>query len=181
MKRILTCSALLFACVVSAAEAGELRPVQRTLDRAPQHINHTTTVTDGRGRSAVREVDIQRSADSRTRDITLTGPNGDVHGRHQQASITRSDGARTLDVEGTTFRGKSYSGSSTLQKTDSGYERDTQINGPQGGTRNVSANVVVDRETGSVTKQVDVQRANGETTARSSVRTYTQHTDGQVD
>lgn len=173
MKPVLIYSLVLFGLFIPVAQAAEAqRPGQRVLNRVPTQIHQTTAVSDAKGRNFTRETLVQRSADGRSKQVTVTGEDGNSRSRSHEVEITRGEGERTRVIEGTNFRGEAYAGSSTAERTEDGYVRQTLIQGPDGKTRSAQADVVVDKEAGTVTKEVNIERANGEQASRTTVRTY---------
>lgn len=173
MKNLFFCSVLaLNLSLPMAAEAAEGRLLQRVTERAPTHVNHTTSVSDSRGRGITKVVDVQRSGGVRQVETSLTGPNGEVHSRAHTAEILRDGGERITHIEGTTFQGETYTGISSAQRTEAGFNKEVTLTGPAGETRSATSEVTIDRSEGSLTKQVTVTHPNGEQSATTMVRTY---------
>lgn len=128
--------------------AGVQGEITRTVQQKPiaNGIVRSTVTTNAQGETA-------------TRDVTIT--------RDKEA------GTRTRTVEGTNFSGDSYSGQSTTQKTEDGFSRESSFTNAQGKTISKSMDVAVDREAGTVTKNINVTHPNGEVTTKTNVTTRT--------
>ncbi len=123
----------------------------RPLQLADRGFSRTTTATNRAGKTAERKVKVDVDAESKT---------------------------RTRTVEGTTFEGKSYSGQSSTQLTADGYVHSGSQVGPNGGTRTREVTADVDREDGTITKDISVTGPNGETRTATVVRHYEKGGDG---
>jgi hypothetical protein len=87
----------------------------------------------------------------------------------------KDDGTRTRTVSGTTFSGQSYSGESVARKTDSGYSTQGQFTGADGKTTNRSVNAIVDKNAGTITKNISTTPEGGQTTTKTVVRPIHKH------
>lgn len=115
---------------------------------------------------------------SYSRTTTATNRAGKTAERRTNVNVDSETKTRTRTVEGTTFQGKAYTGSSTTQRTEDGYvHTGTQV-GPNGGTRTREVEAVVDRDSGTVTKDISVTGPNGETRSTTVVRHHEHSGDG---
>jgi hypothetical protein len=105
-----------------------------------------------------------------TRTTNKTDDLGASATRRAEVVADKEAGTRTRYVSGTTFDGKSYSGQSTAQKTDTGYASEGQLTTANGKVIDRSVNAQVDKEAHTVAKEISVTPANGETKTRSVVR-----------
>lgn len=78
---------------------------------------------------------------------------------------------RTRLVNGVNFQGETYSGQAVTQRTESGYTRESSATNAEGKTLSRSVNASIDREAGSITKDVSVTGPNGETRSHTVVKT----------
>lgn len=118
-----------------------------------------------------RQVQQKPTANGIVRNTVTTNAQGETATRDMTLTRDKEAGTRTRTVEGTNFEGGSYSGQAVTQKTDDGYSRDASFTNAQGKTVSKSTDVVVDKEAGSVTKNVSVTRPNGEVTTTTKVTT----------
>ena len=190
-------SALLLASVDATARerpAGAQRPAQHgdftrqtQRQRTENGRTRSDTWTNSQGKTASRDVTVvnDKEAGVRTRDVTMTGPNGNTATRHdvttktengytrdstftnpQGKTITREAtvvndkeaGTRSRDVEMTLPDGRTRSISDVTQRTEDGYTRSTTITNPNGGTLQRDVVATRDPETGEITKEVTVDR-----------------------
>jgi hypothetical protein len=105
-----------------------------------------------------------------TRTTNKTDDQGESATRRAEVAANKEAGTRIRNVSGTTFEGKHYSGQSTAQKTDTGYASEGQLTTANGKVIDRSVNAQVDKEANTVTKDISVTPANGETKTRSVVR-----------
>ena len=158
--------------------------------RTPSGHETHTTWNGQNGKTATRDATVvnDRTAGSRTRDVSYTGPNGKQSLAHdvtqktdngytrdstytnakgqtatRNAVVTndKDNGTRTRDATYTGVNGKTSTVDSVTTRTDTGYTRDTTVTGANGqsGTRQVT--VACDKAAGNCSKDVVVDgRAN---------------------
>ena len=91
------------------------------------------------------------------RDSSSTNDKGQTASRHTEVNRDPNTGVRTRSVEGTTFKGKSYSSESTRTPTENGYIKETDWKTPNGKTHEKVK--VVEKSPGE--RNVDVTHTNG--------------------
>lgn len=106
-----------------------------------------------------------------TRNTVATRANGDTATRTMTLARDKEAGTRIREMSGTNFNGESYSGLSTTQKTDTGFTRDATFTNAQGKTASRHVDAVVNKDAGTVTKNISVTKPNGETTSKTVVKT----------
>lgn len=77
--------------------------------------------------------------------------------------------SRTREVEGSRLNGNTYSSQSTRQRTEDGYQQMSTFTNAAGQTANREKSLVVDRVSGTATKQTSTTGFNGETQTRTVV------------
>ena len=151
--KTLVSASLLFALSLAqsalAAEPAAKHQKHNVVSRQSERIKtdngftRTTHKTDDRGASATRRTDVVANKEA---------------------------GTRTRNLSGTTFDGKSYAGQSTAQKTDAGYRAQGQLTTSGGKVIDRSVNAQVDKAANTVTKDISVTPAGGETKTKTVVR-----------
>jgi hypothetical protein len=81
-------------------------------------------------------------------------------------------------MSGTNFNGESYSGQSTTRKTDTVFTRDATFTNTQGKTVSRHVDAVVNKDEGTVTKNISVIKPNGEATSKTVVKTIKDENSG---
>lgn len=113
-----------------------------------------------------------------TRNMVTTKANGDTATRHMTVTRDKEAGTRTREISGTHFNGTSYSGESVTQRTETGYTRDSTYVNSQGKTVTRHMDADIDKEAGTVTKNISVTKPNGETTNKTVVKTVQREDSG---
>lgn len=137
---------------------------------ARQSFTSDRTHTNANGGVSSRHVNQTATASGFTRNKVKTAPNGKT-ATHGTAVVNDAEaGTHARTVDGTTFGGKTYSGESLTTKTDNGYLREGSRTGVNGKTGTRSADVAVDRENGTLTKNISATGPNGQTSSTTVVR-----------
>ncbi len=105
-----------------------------------------------------------------THTINKTDDQGAKATRRTDVVDEKEAGTRTRNLSGTTFEGKSYTGQSVAQKTDAGYSAQGQLTTSDGKVIDRSVNAQVDKAANTVTKDISVTPAGGETKTKTVVR-----------
>lgn len=130
-----------------------------------------TTHTTGDGRTFTRHTEQSVSDGGFERDTTLTNPQGKTATRSVSGSYDKDSKTRTRSVEGTTLSGKTYSHETTAQRTEDGYTRESEWTNPAGKSGSRSVTAEVDKEAGTLTKNITITKPNGETEDRTVTKT----------
>ncbi|MBK8187669.1 MAG: hypothetical protein IPK77_10775 [Cellvibrio sp.] len=117
-----------------------------------------------------RQVDRVRTENGFERDMTKTNAKGETATRHTSVVNDKETQTRTRTVTGTHYNGGEYSGQSVTQKTEDGYTRDATRTNSQGKTTTRSVDATIDKEAGTVTKNISVTNPEGETKDKVIVR-----------
>lgn len=165
MKKTILSGLVLISLVASSAFA---EPRQGKHVRAGAHVQGEFT----------RQVQQKPTANGIVRNTVTTNAQGETATRNMTLTRDKEAGTRTRTVEGTNFSGGSYSGQSVTQKTDDGISRESTFTNAQGKTISKSMDVVVDKDAGTVTKNISVTHPNGEVTTKTKVTTRT-HSDSE--
>ncbi len=159
--------------------------------RTDNGYKRDTTWTGRDGRTVARAEDVQydRENGTRTRDVTWTGPEGNTRGRSDTVTRTedgydrhteftgpngntatrdaegrydRENRTRTRDVRWTGPNGNTVDRSDTATRTDDGYDRTTEITGPQGNStiRSVQGRWDPETQTWARDIEIDAEHAN---------------------
>ncbi len=120
-----------------------------------------------------RQVQQKPTANGIVRNTVTTNAQGETATRNMTLTRDKEAGTRTRIVEGTNFSGGNYSGQSVTQKTDDGISRESTFTNAQGKTISKSMDLAVDKEAGTVTKNISVTHPNGEVTTKTQVTTRT--------
>lgn len=104
-----------------------------------------------------RHTEARRTDNGHTRTDTWTGERG-VTTRQAEVANDRANQTRTRNVEWTGPQGQQGTRNDVAQRTDSGYTRQSTATGPNGGTATRSVIATRDREAGTWTKDVTVDR-----------------------
>jgi hypothetical protein len=117
-----------------------------------------------------RQVDQVRTENGFERDMTKTNAKGQTATRHTSVVNDKETKTRTRTVTGTNYNGGQYSGQRVTQKTDDGYTRDATRTNSKGETTTRSVDAKIDKEAGTVTKNISVTTPEGETKDKVVVR-----------
>jgi len=120
-----------------------------------------------------RQVQQKKTENGIVRNTVTTNAQGETATRTMTINNDKDAGTRTRTVEGTNFSGGSYSGQAVTQKTDDGFSRESSFTNAQGKTISKSMDVAVDKEAGTVTKNISVTHPNGEVSTKTQVTTRT--------
>lgn len=135
---------------------------QSQVQRTTSGYTRNDTWTSAQGPTASRDAVVvnDRQARTRTRDVQWQGPEGGQGSRHDVTQ--RTDDGYTRSATATGFDGGTRTVDDDLQRTDDGYSRPTTFTQPDGdvSSRNVTATYDSTNEVWS--KDVSVQRANGD-------------------
>jgi hypothetical protein len=107
-----------------------------------------------------------------TRDTSRTNPNGKTATRDMTVTNDAQTKTHTREVSGTTMSGKNYSSESVLQKTDSGYTRESTRTNPNGKTTSRDVDATIDKDNHSITKDISVTGPNGQVHETTVVKQY---------
>ncbi len=110
-----------------------------------------------------RQVEQVRTENGFERDMTKTNAKGQTATRHTSVVNDKESKTRTRTVSGTNYNGGQYSGQRVTQKTENGYTRDSTFTNSQGKTTTRSVDATVDKQAGTVTKNISVTNPEGET------------------
>lgn len=158
--------ALTTSCIVPVAHA----------ERAAKHPRHSysadVTRTYGNGKTVNRHTEQTATATGFNRSSTMTGSDGRTASRNVSANRDAETGTYTKSVNGTRMNGDTYSGERVTQKTDDGYTRSSTRTNASGETASKQVSAVVDRENGTLTKNISATGFNGETHSTTVVKTY---------
>ena len=113
----------------------------------------------------------QRRMKEGTRTVTHTRPDGATATRTTTVDVDRDTQTRTRTVEGERFDGGTYSSSDVMQRTDTGFTRDSSRTNSEGVTVSRSVVATVDKEAGTMHKEITVVDKNGETHTKTVDRT----------
>jgi hypothetical protein len=166
MKKSLTflANGLAIALVVAAGSAHAERAAHRhsfTADR---------THTNANGGVSTRHTQQTVNADGFNRESVRTNPQGQTATRATRVVNDAAAGTHTRSVDGTTYNGKTYSGESVTTRTDDGYTRAGTFTGVNGKTSTRSADAAVDKDAGTLTKNITATGPNGNTSTTTVVR-----------
>ena len=155
MNKLLT-SSLIVVLITSAGAAHAER--RGLIERAAVNANIHSTVN--------RQIERRPAEQSVTREIIRTNAQGDTATRSSLINRDSETGVATRTVSGVAFDGRSYTGEQVVSRTENGLARLTNVNDSEGNSRSGSANLLLDKENGTLTKQIDATRTNskGETT-----------------
>lgn len=134
----------------------------------PRHGKHLRLGAGVQG-EFTRTIQQKPIANGVVRNTVTTNAQGETATRAVTLTSDNDAGTRTRIVEGTDFSGGNYSGQSVTQKTEEGFSRESSFTNAQGDTIRKSMDVVVDREAGTVTKNITVTHPNGEVTTKTNV------------
>jgi len=116
--------------------------------------------TGPQGQTASRSINTTRSGDGYTRNSTFTGPQGNSATRSAQGSWNASTNSWTRSVNATGNGGQTAGSTVTTTRTETGYNRNATVTGPQGNTVTRSASGHWDPATSTWTKSVTSQGGN---------------------
>lgn len=103
------------------------------------------------------------------RTSARTDDTGATATHRAQVVNNQAEGTRTKTISGSTFEGKTYSGSAVAHKTETGYTSEGQVTTSDGKTLNRSVVGTVDKDANTVTKDISVTPQDGETKTRTVV------------
>lgn len=156
MKKLIIASIAIVSLIASSAFAD----ADRSHKRVKKH--HKPPVT--------RHVDQVKTENGFERDMSKTNAKGQTATRHTSVVNDKETKTRTRTVTGTNYNGGQYSGQRVTQKTDDGYTRDATFTNSQGKTSTRSVDAVVNKDAGTVTKNISVTNPEGETKDKVVVR-----------
>jgi len=130
-----------------------------------------TTHTTGDGRTFTRHTEQTVTDGGFERNSTMTNPEGKTATRSISGSYDKDSKTRTRSVEGTTFSGKTYSHETSTQRTENGYTRESEWTNPAGKSGSRSVMAEVDKEAGTMTKNITITKPNGETAEKTVTKT----------
>jgi len=117
-----------------------------------------------------RHVDQVRTDNGFERTVTSTNATGQTATRHTSVINDKETKTRTQTVNGTHYNGEQYTSKRVTQKTEDGYTSDAIFTNSQGKTTTRSVAAVVNKEAGTVTQNISVTNAEGETKDKVVVR-----------
>lgn len=157
MKKLLITSIAALSLIVSSSVFADADGKRKRIK-----AHHKPPVT--------RHVDQVRTENGFERDMTKTNAKGQTATRHTSVINDKETKTRTRTVTGTNYNGGEYSGQRVTQKTEDGYTRDATFTNSQGKTTTRSVDAVVDKDAGTVTKNISVTNPEGETKEKVVVR-----------
>lgn len=122
----------------------------REVSRHGADLSRSTTVTANNGKAwnHTYDRDVNRAEGTLDVSSSTTRPDGSTATRTLQRE--RTEGSRTVTGQATGFNGKTATLDSETVKTDTGFDRQTTVVGPQGKTK--ETHVVVTRDGNSTTR-----------------------------
>jgi hypothetical protein len=168
-------SILSLALVLSVVAAGAHAERRTIIDRS-LNIN-----ANAHG-SITRQSERPAADSSLVRDLTRTNARGETATRTDVITRDGENGSSSRIVSGVTADGRSYSGESTITRTESGLTREGSVTGSEGNSRSGSTSVAIDKDNGTLTKQLTASRTNrnGGTTTLSGESVISRTDDGLV-
>lgn len=142
---------------------------------APVRHSFSTDVTRSTdaGRSMHRHTEQTASQHQFRRESTLTTGNGNSAHRTVEGQYDADNQRYIRSVNGERLNGSTYAGERITQKTDNGYTRSASRTNANGDTATRSADVSVDRESNTVTKNITATNFQGDTHTATVTRTLT--------
>lgn len=162
MKQSLVSIAIALAVAAGSAHA-ELLRARHNLAVDRTHVNAA-------GGIATRHLQQNVNANGFNRNLVKTNPQGQTATRTTDVVNDAAAGTHTRTVDGTTFAGKTYAGESVTAKTATGFTREGTFTGVNGNTGTRSADVSIDRDSGTLTKNVSTSGPNGNASTTTVVR-----------
>lgn len=163
MFKTIFCKTCLAATLMSGLIAAN---VALAGNPAAQHHKHVV---------ADRKTEKVKTDTGFTRTVSKTDSAGATATRRTDVTVNKEEGLRSATTSGTTFDGKTYTGESTAHKTESGYVSQGQLTTSDGKVVNRSVNATVDKDAGTVTKEISVTPQGGETKTKTVVRPLKGH------
>ena len=111
-----------------------------------------------RDRVQSRRTETTRTEDGYRRDTTWTAQDGRTATRNEDVRYDRENQSRTRDVTRTGPGGNTRERSDTLTRTEDGYTRNTIFTGPGGNSATRDVTGSWDAATGTWTKEVEIDR-----------------------
>ena len=158
------------AIAIAICLAAGAAHAERNVQRGSHSVDKTRTTANG---TFTRHTEQTATDNGFTRASVATNAAGKTATRNVSVANDAATGTHTRDVSGSTFNGKTYSGSSVTQKTDDGYTRSGSITGPNGNSASRDAVVSIDKSAGTASKTVTATGPNGETRSVSKTLTKT--------
>jgi hypothetical protein len=149
---------------VSVAGRGHYQH-HKGVDKNYKSVDKSYSSMDQDHKIVARHSDKTKTENGFVRKISKTDAEGKTAERTTTVINNKEEGTRTHTVVGTTFEGKAYSGESVVQKTDNGFTTEQHFTGPDGKTMSRSVTGVVDKDAGTVTKNISLTE-DGETSTR---------------
>ena len=167
-------SILSIALVLTVAAAGAQAERRNLLDR--------TVINATAHGSITRQAEHRPTENGATREIIRTNAQGETATRSSAIVGDNEVGVATRTVSGVAFDGTSYAGERVITRTENGLERVSNDSDSEGASRSGSASLALDKEAGTLTKQVDASLTNrqGETTSTSGESVITRTENGLV-
>lgn len=165
-KPLMLAVVLAASCAVSVAHA----------DLGAKHQRHSYTAdvtrTAGNGKTVSRHTAQTATATGFNRSTAMTAPDGRTASRTVSGNRDAEAGTYTKSINGTRLNGDTYSGERVTQKTDDGFTRSSTRTNASGETASKQMSVEVDKENGTLTKNISATGFNGETHSVTVVKTY---------
>lgn len=163
-----TKSALAFALIATAFTATPVLAREGMgLHMSERHNLHIEGTHERRNGNIIRRQTDQQATDKGfKRETVLTNAKGETATRNVEVVNDKEAGTHTRTMTGTTFEGKPISGQSVTTKTDTGFTREGTFTGPNGQTR--TREVEVSTESNTVTKTSTTTNPNGKTETHTS-------------
>lgn len=133
-------------------------------------IQRSTRLVGAQGKTANRSVDLSRTATNRSKLVTVTGPDGTSKTRAREVAVENSEGAHNKTVVNTGFNGQTSTRNTNTVRTENGAASQTTFTKANGEVYQRATDVVVDKEAGTMSKNIAFTDANGEVKTRTVTR-----------
>ena len=168
---LVTLLSVSFSVTSSAAPHGH---DHKRLTNKRMDFNKTVTRSTRAG-TITRETQQRKTANGFTRTHRVTTPSGSTASRDVSVSYDPESRTRTREITGTRRNGNEYSARHEIQRTDSGFTRQSQHNFSDGTSTSRTVNAFIDKDANTITKNIAVTNRMGETRSRTVEKTYTRH------
>lgn len=156
MNKSILSVALVLSVLASGANAERLNLNLNTQGSLARQSDQR--LTDTRPVRELREV---------RREVTRTNASGEASQRSELVTRDAETGVIMRNVSGITANGRSYSGESVVTATENGFVRETSGHDSAGNSRESATEVLIDKEAGTLSKQMTATRTDSEGETRS--------------
>ena len=155
MNKSILSIALVLTVAATSAQAERRNILDRTV------INATANG------SITRQIERRPTDSGATREVTRTNAQGETATRSSAIVRDNEVGVATRTVSGVAFDGTSYAGERVISRTENGLERVSNYSDSTGNSHSGSGSLTVDKEAGTISKEMSATRTNseGETTS----------------